>query len=425
MTRQRAQTPTWRAGANLRDDSQSGYARVHVLGQEDLFPSEGYEFPVNLEQRHTRTYKISEESPFNCTRPLKMVHKQTADQILEHNVVTGARQEYTNSKTAYRATKTPIDGELRPMNSKIVIDIVKKERAAQDLLAEELKIARMQDEAYWCDVEHDEGIATQRIGRELTANHRRRQRTLAENYHQQFADHAAALEREKQEDRLEAQKMRRMEIEDAQAEDLRQEQLRKVARQRTREFQLRNDEMLQRKERRIEDDLAKEKIVQQQNAEVAMRMEAREKAEKDKRDAKTAWRSYLIDLQAQDIIARAAKRQQTDTIAQSELQEREERDRAKREEKAAQMRRERNQEWLDTQRQRDTKMIDVKDVPDFDNRDTDELKRVNAYWRHKRAKDLQSTHRTQMKERHDVEDEEVRERRSRPEVMYFLPDNER
>jgi hypothetical protein len=397
---------------------------VNVLGQEDLFPKEGYEFPNNGPTTHTRTYKVSEESPFHCTRPLKLVPDRAVNQLLAWNAPSAGAYEYTHAKTAYRATKAPLDGELRPTSSKLITEIVKQERDAQDLLAEGIKIAKMQDEAYWCDLEHDEGAESQKIHKQVIAKRRRGQRKLSENYHRQFAEHAQVIAEEKRQDQLEGEKMRRIAAEDARAEERHQEGLRRRARENARELSVRNDELVQRKERRIEEDLAAEKVVQRQNAEVAMRMEARQQAEKEKRDAKTAWRNHLIDVQARELANLAARRANNDSIAESEFLRRQELDRAKREEKAVEMRRQRNQEWLQTQRQRDMRMTDVKDVPDFDNRGADELNKANAYWRAKGQKDLQRVHRTQIKERQDMEEAEVRERRARPDVMYFLPDNE-
>jgi hypothetical protein len=395
-----------------------------VLGQEDLFPNEGYEFPQTTETKQTRTYKISEESPFSCTRPLKMVYEQTADRFLARNALAAAGEEYTNTKAAYRATKTPIDGELRPCTSKAVIEVVKKEREIQDRVAEELKLARMQDEAYWCDVEHDEELGTLQIQKDLITRHRRGQRLLADNYRQQFEEHAREVEEERLEDQREAEKIRLAEVEAVHAEEKKQEQLRLVAKERAREFAFRNDQLLQRKGNRIEEELAAEKVVQAQSAEVAARMEAREQAEKEKRDAKTRSREKLIARQAKAYAELIARQAQSDSVAASELARRQELERTQRDEKANQMRRERNEEWLQTQRKRDMRMTDVEDVPDWDNHDDDEMKAQEAYWRRARRRDLQNVHRMQIQDRKDAEDLEVQERRAQYDTMYFLPDNE-
>jgi hypothetical protein len=397
---------------------------VHILGQDDLFPTEGHQFRPDMPAKHTRTYQVSEDSPFNSTRPLQMIPKRAEDQVISRNAGPAAAQEFGMTKTEYRATKMPIDGEVRPINSRIVVEVMKKEREAQDRLKEDIRVAKMQDEAYWSNLEHDEGEETRKIGRKLVAKRRACQRDLAHNYQKQFAEQRNAAEEEARQERLEVAKVRRIEAEQAQAEIARQDRLRQMARDRAREGAARNDELMQRKERRIEADIAAEKLTQQQNAEVYMRMEAREQAEKGKRDAKTAARNKLIERQAKELAERLARQAQIEAVAHSEVLARQEQEHRAQQEKAADMRRQRNQDWLAGQRQRDMRMTDVKDVPDFDNRDNDALRKEEARWRTAKRMDVQRIQRNQMIERQEAEAEEIRERRAHPDTMFFLPDNE-
>jgi hypothetical protein len=125
------------------------------------------------------------------------------------------------------------------------------------------------------DIEHDEGKATIEIRRAISARRRTRQYDLAADYRDQFARHERARQLEKQLDRLEGDELKRMEAEDAARKHERQQQLQQLARQRNDAFMRCIDELLQRKQRRIEDKLLIDQEVQQQSAEANGRFAAR------------------------------------------------------------------------------------------------------------------------------------------------------
>jgi hypothetical protein len=419
-----APTPPYRAGTRLWDDTQSGFARVNVLGQDQLFPNEGYQFPTNRPVKNTRTYKQSEDSPFSTIRKEPMVQLPNEARVLAENAPKLLHTEQVLTKTAYRAIRTPTDGELRPTHSKIVIEAVRKERDAQTRFAEQVRLARMEDEAYWTDVERDEGKATIEIGRAIAAGRRARQQDLAADYRDQFAQHDRVRQFEKQFDRLEGEQLRRMEVEDAAKEQQKQQRLQELARQKTQEFTRRNDELLQRKQARIEDDILLEQAVQQQNAAANDRMEARRAVEKKRRDDQQAVRDRVIEKQSKALEELTAKQKQQDSVAESELAQREEAERQRRLLAREDANRRRRADWWEHQRKRDTKMTNVVEAPDFDNRNQDLYRKTETMFRAKRARTLQDDLRWQMEYKKQKEAAEEAERRANPDTMYFLPDNE-
>jgi hypothetical protein len=79
------------------------------------------------------------------------------------------RSDQIQNDAAYRAIKTPIDGELRPLCSKIVVQAVKRGRDEQGRLAEHLRLGRMEDNAYWAEVERHKGVVSTRIAEAQSA----------------------------------------------------------------------------------------------------------------------------------------------------------------------------------------------------------------------------------------------------------------
>lgn len=423
--RPKTAVPTYRAGTNFRDQSRSGYARVDILGQEDLFPEQGYEFPPNARvPLQTRTYKVSEDSPFNCTQHQKMIKKSKEEKQIQKQTNSWMRTDQMCTRAAVRAIATPTPGELREINSKIAAEAVKKERDEQIRAREKIRLARMKDEAYWTGVEQREGISTKTIGETIAFRKQQSQRALADDYKQQFALHAKVKEEEKRQEQLEVQKMRQMEAEDAEKERKRQATLREIARERNREFQKRNEELMQRKEKRIEEDLAAEKIIQKQQEENTRRMEERALFERTRREEKNRIRNNMIEKQAKELAELKAHQQRSDEIAQSEIEKREEAERQRRLKRQEDMKTQRNKEWLAYQRTRDMRYMDKQDTPDFVNDDDDAVRAADALFRRKRQAALRQEQLRQIDLRRKREKDELEESRRAPDNMFFLKDNE-
>ena len=423
--RPKTAVPTYRAGTNFRDQSRSGYARVDILGQQDLFPEQGYEFPPNARvPLQTRTYKVSEDSPFNCTQHQKMIKKSKEEKQIQKQTNSWMRTDQMCTRAAVRAIATPTPGELREINSKIAAEAVKKERDEQIRAREKIRLARMKDEAYWTGVEQREGISTKTIGETIAFRKQQSQRALADDYKQQFALHAKVKEEEKRQEQLEVQKMRQMEAEDAEKERKRQATLREIARERNREFQKRNEELMQRKEKRIEEDLAAEKIIQKQQEENTRRMEERALFEKTRREEKNRIRNNMIEKQAKELAELKARQQRSDEIAQSEIEKREEAERQRRLKRQEDMKTQRNKEWMAYQRTRDMRYMDKQDTPDFVNDDDDAVRAADALFRRKRQAALRQEQLRQIDLRRKREKDELEESRRAPDNMFFLKDNE-
>lgn len=415
---------THRAGMDLKDPARSAYARTYVLGQDDLFPNEGYEFKPTAKPKRTKSYKVSEDSPFNNTEDVKVVKKLKEDKVIKKNRKDIMRTELLCTRTAKKAIAAPTPGELRPINSIIAAKAIQKERDEQIKLRQKLKVAKMQDEAYWEEVEQNEGTATLKINKAIEAQRHYDQKDLADDYRRQFAEHKKIKDEEEREKVREAERIELVQREEEQKERLRKIQLRELARERNHEFQLRNDELLQRKEKRIEDDIDNEKILAKQHAEVEQRMEERERLAKFRRDEKNRIRNELIDKQAKQLKELKEKQQRSDHIAESELTKREEARRRAEARKKKEMEKDRNREWLDYQRKKDTRLTDYVETPDFDTNDDDTARDYDAKIRKQLTSKLQKDQFNQMMQRRQQEQQALKDSRRKKDNMFFLKDNE-
>ena len=424
-TRPKTAVPTYRAGTNFREDTRSGYARVDILSQQDLFPNEGYQFPnTGRVPLSTKTYQVSEDSPFNCTVRQKMIKESEEEKVIRKVAGKWMKNDQMCTKAAVRAIATPTPGEVRPINSQMVTQAVKKERDWQSKANDKIRLARMRDEEYWCNVERTEDISTRNIGQTITARKQQRQRALAADYRRQFELHDQVKREEKRQEQLEVQKMQKAEMEEAEKDRQRQEKLRELARQRNREFRARNDELLQRKERRIEEDLAAEKVIQQQREENHKRMEERREWERTRREEKTRIRNNIIERQAKNLAELKANQQKSDSIAESELVKRQEAEHQARIKRQHDMATQRQKDWLEYQRARDMRVMNIVDTPDFVNDDSDAKRRADEFFRAKRERTLRQEQARQIKERQQREMNETAERRRQPDTMFFLKDND-
>ena len=417
-------TPTYRAGLNLREDVKSGYARTYVLGQENLFPNEGYEFPQRDVSQRKNLYKISEDSPFNIPKEEKVVRKGKVEKVIQKNREKWLETETACTKCAAQAISMPTPGELRSINSEIAAQAVRKDLNAQVALNEKIRLAQMKEDAHWAKREYKEGLATQEINSKIKSRKMQTQQALANDYREQFALHAKMKEEEKRQDMIEAEVIKKQMREEELKDRIRQEKLRQLAHERQKEFQQRNEELLQRKEKRIEDDIAAEKLIAKQKAEVDARIEERRKFEKERREHSTRIRNRLIEKQSKQLEETLAKQQKWQGIAESELTKRQEAERKRQEQIRKDMADERRRDWLQYQREKSYKIMNKTYEPDYYTTDNDDYRRADEEFRRKKLIQLKKDQQWQIEDRRRKEKEETDYRRRHFDNQFFLKDNE-
>lgn len=417
-------TPKYRAGQNIFDQTKSGYARTNVLGQEDLFPREGFPPQSRDVSKRIHNYKDSEDSPFNIPKTEKMITPSHVDEVINKNRKKMMETERNCTRTAAKALAMPTPGELRVVNSEVAKQAIRKDLDEQVKLKEKIRIAQMKDDDRWVNLENEQISNTISINDNIAFKKTRTQQNLAKEYRHQLDLHRQAKEEEKRQDQIEALKireeLRRQDLE----ERIRQEKLRQIAHERKKEFQKRNDELLQRRQKKIEDDIEAEKILAKQKAEVDQRMEERAEFERKRRENKNMIRNRLIENQSKRLAETMARQQRTQNNAESEVAKREEAERKRQIQRRKEMAQERNRDWLKSQRERDLKITNKVEEPDFYGDDDEELRRAEAYYRRKKLLALQSDQKKQILERKKKEDDEDYIRKHYYDNQYFLKDEE-
>jgi hypothetical protein len=126
-------------------------------------------------------------------------------------------------------------------------------------------------------------------------------------YKRQFAEIERRVQEEhKEEQEYEAFLARQEAVKDRE-EAAKEQQARVVAEERRAEFRLRNDELLMRKANKIEEDLAQERVIQQQSAEQAAIRDERAVEDVRRRLEKTRIRERVAVQRAKDLAAQSQK----------------------------------------------------------------------------------------------------------------------
>jgi hypothetical protein len=127
-----------------------------VLGQEDASPDGGAaQGPVR--PRFSKASQVSRDSPFSTQLDVPLVPRSDEQATVDRSREKLIGLDRRCTIAAARAIAAPADAGLRPLHSKIAQEAVLKERHAQLVLKEQLRIARMRDEVRWADVGRQEG----------------------------------------------------------------------------------------------------------------------------------------------------------------------------------------------------------------------------------------------------------------------------
>ena len=419
--------PTFRAGANLRDPTASGFSRVSILQNPDMFPDQGYEFRDRGPKPPTNSYRLSEDSPFNNSFKHSSAWQAPPSRALASCMDNMMRTEKVCNRVAAQAIAAPADGEIKHLYSQIAAQAVQKERQAQILMKEQMRLEQMKEDAYWANVEQEQGLMTQTVQQNYQNRMRTAQQTLRKDYENQFELHRKALEEERREGEREALKLKQLQKREEQKERERQLKLKEEAEERKKDFQRRNEEILQRRQKRIEDDIAAEELIMKQKAEQEKIQDERNAYLKRKRDEKNRIRERLIDDQSKRLAKLYAQQQRVQSTAESEIAKREEAERQRRLANQKRLNDEKREDYIKYMREKSNKIANQVDTPDYTTDDTEAEREFDRKMKALARKRIMQEQMAQAAARKEQERRERWEELHQPknvDTMYFLKDNE-
>lgn len=421
-------TSTFRAGTNLKDPTRSGYARVSVIDQQDLFPNEGYEFPDQRHKPPTNSYRISADSPFNTNYKHSSAWKEPQSNSIANCMSNMMRTEHICNRVAVKAIAAPTDGELRPLYSKIAQQAIEKDRQVQLRMREQMRLQKMKEDDYWAQVEQEQGEKTKEVERQYINSIRSSQKALADDYQEQFRLHKKREDAEKQELKEEAEKIKKIQEQEHKEELKRQERIRQENAEKAKEFQILNDQLLQRKQRKIEEDLKQEAITMKQHEESERRQDERNNFLKKRREEKNKIRERLIDQQSKKLAEIHAKQQKDQNVAESEIAKREEMERQKKITKQREQALQRKNDYEEFLRTKDLKKSTEQVEPDFALNDDEEARKFDEQMKAQERRKVMRLQMAQAAERRERERreriDEITQARANKDTMFFLKDNE-
>ena len=420
----RPRVPTYRAGANLHDTATSGFSRVDIIGQEDLFPNEGYEFKPGR-SKLTNSYRVSEDSPFAPTFRHKINDKTEEQKVLEQQMPQMIKTDRLCTKAAATAIRTCIDGELMPLHSSIAEQAVLKERQQQIYMNEQRKLAQMKDEARWAEIEQQEADATRAFYNRNDTSKRDAQRQLAEVYQNELTLHKRRIQEQQNIEKQEAEQRAKVQAAQEAAEKEKARQKKDEERKRLLEFEKLNGTMLQRKKQRQLAEMEIDKRVQKEHEQIEAKNQARQEYLQKIKDEKNKRREKIIQMQAKKLLEMQKKQDTTLENAVSELQKREEAERQAEIQKRKDMVKQRHDEWQESLKLREEKKLAEKNRPktpeiidyDEDAREFERLTRIEE------MKRLRAAQKKQIEERKAREQKELEEN-LKPYNSFFLKDDD-
>jgi hypothetical protein len=417
-----------RAGANRNDSYSSGYVRsVGIIGNEELFPTEGYAFPPN-KTKLTNSYRVSRDSPFSAQLNVPFVPKSEEQAIVDNSRRPFIRTERLCTRAAVNAIAVPLEGELRPLQSKIAQEAVLKERAEQLRLKEQLRVARMKDEAHWTEVEREEARSTSALLGSDAAEKRENMKNLSRLYDRELELHAQIKAKEAERDRIETEQRAEIERLDNEKDRKEKEAKRNELRERIRESQAGNTTLLERKKKIIEKVRAEDAIVQSQHAEIEAKQLEREQFMEQNRRDKDQRRERLISAQTKKLAEMKANSDERAANAESELEKRYLEEKQREEEKKLKQRMEDARSWtefcsqkeaqLEAARRSKRERVAPEPAPG------DEEEALDAALRKRRNRKCQEIQMSQAEQRKTRESQDDQERAKWATSMFFLKDED-
>lgn len=314
-------------------EPSSGYTRTDIIGNYDLHPTEGYQFPPRDHHKITLNSKTSAMFPLN-----KKINDKVSPVPVLENEPAPVIDKYMPQVKKHR--------------SKVIYDTMVKTTAKQRQYAQEKRLYDEEKRQAEAETENRQIALAKEKEEKQRIKRMRKKQELDQTYKEQLK----MVERRKQQERdeeLRYEEELRLQNKAAQKlEDQRLAKLRKIAEERREEFRIRNDELLMRKESKREKELEEERRIQLENAEVQKRQDARAAEDERRRMIKTKMRSRVAEQRARDLARETKKNEDEQEAAESaaskaafkhvqELKERQE-----------QLYEERHNDWLSLQKEK-------------------------------------------------------------------------
>lgn len=276
----------------------SGYTRTDIIGNYDLHPTEGYEFPPRYNPKIALNSKTSAMFPLN---------KKINDKVRPVSVLENEPEPVIDKYMP----------QVKKHRSKMIYDAMVTTTAKQRQYAREKRLYDEEKRQAEAEVENQQI----QLAKEKEERQRIKRMKKKQELDQTYKDQLKMIERRKQKEREEElqyeEELRQQNKVAQKLEDQRLANLRKIAEERREEFRIRNDELLMRKENRREKELEEDRRIQLENAEVQKRVDARAAEDERRRMIKTKRRSQVAEQRARDLAMQTKKNNDEQEAAES------------------------------------------------------------------------------------------------------------
>ena len=311
----------------------TGYMNIDVIGNEDLYPDQGYDFPVHNNPRPGLNSRTSAMFPLN---------KKINDQAKPGKPLSQPPE----------AVIDPVFPKVRSHRSKLIYETMVKTRAKQV----DYNQRKREYDAEVKDAEDAEEMQQIALAKAKEQRQREKERQkmleLNETYKQQLAEVERNREREKRELQQYEHKLRLHYLEQEKEERKKMEKQRMIQEERKEEFRRINDQMLMKRANKIEKEYEEDLKIRKENAEIQAIQDARAAEEKRRRMELTRKREIAADLMAKDLERSRKKNNEAQEAAESAAAKASMREIMELKTKHENMLEERHNDWMNLQRER-------------------------------------------------------------------------
>ena len=310
-----------------RITNSSGYTNVDIIGNEDLFPYEGYEFIPHEPRQSTRDRYVSVDFPLNTS--INTIKVKPKNPIQPPKPFVDKPFPKVKSHRAKMIYETTINVRKKQ------IDYNQQYREYQRELREEEKENEMEQIQ----------LAQKAIEDQEKLRYGEKQK-LRENYEEQFKLHAAQKEKERELERQEVLAMKKRQQEQAKEDELKEQKKREIQKQIKDDFIKRNEMLQQMKATKHEREKEEERRIAKQAEDDDKIHEQRRIREEEIRMEKTRRREMVVEMQAKELAKQKKKIDDFQEKAESQASINEERERQRIENERKKAAEDRHRDWL-------------------------------------------------------------------------------
>jgi hypothetical protein len=366
----------------------SGYTRTDIIGNEELHPLEGYQFPPRGAPISNPNTKLSTMYPMN---------KKINDKVVPVPIWDDPPDPYDD----------PVLPKVKRFRSKVIHDRTVTTRAKQLKYGEEKRRYDTAVKAAEADMEMQQvQLAKDQASRDLIRA-RRKTAELHGAYKQQFADIERRVQKEHNEDLEYEDYLAKQQAVKDREEAVKQKKALAAAEEHRAAFRRHNDDLLIRKAKKIEDDLEEERIIQKQRGEQAAIRDARADEDVRRRSEKTRIRERVAVQRANELAAQNRKMAEEEEIAASEVGAARFRGVMALKERDDEMREDKHQGWMTMQIERAARKKEGRSKPFPSRRTPFDVDEYNRNERKKQSMALQDYLGNQIEERKERERQEL------------------